>query len=441
MGRFPIWPLLVGFVMLLWACGCGPTREYHYRLADHLAAGECRAALELVEENRADYGSNAELLYLLDSAMANFRCGENAAAQQKFQAAEQLAEKLWTESLTANTLALVTNDYLLPYAGEDFERVLINLFAALSYLKAGQTDEALVECRRLDSLLNLYNSKYDQENVYKEDAFARYLSGMLHEVDNALDDAYIDYAKAHRIYNDYHKAYDTPMPPFLVEDLLRLAAKVDRLDEVAEIAEQAGGQPPLRHEDTQALGRIVFIHLNGEAPEKTEDRIFLPTLGYGPLTIAFPRMEIIPPACRKTIVALISEEGEHIASEGFLAEDINRIAVKDLDDRKGRIIAKTMARAVAKQVAIHQIANAGKNRGNRDLLITLFNLINMLVEQADTRSWRSLPGEIYMTRMYVPAGTYQVEVTACRDDIPLQTVKVAAGETRFIVYDGKKAAP
>lgn len=439
MHRSIIQPLTIAFVVAAMMYGCGPGMQYHRRLADHLSAGECEQAAELVETSKDDYGANGELLYLLDGAMANFRCGDNARAQQRFQAAEQLAERLWTESLSANTLALLTNDYLLPYAGEDFERVMINLFAALSFLKAGQTDEALVECRRLDSLLTLYNSKYDEKNVYKEDAFARYLSGMLHEADKAMDDAYIDYAKAYHIYGEYQAAYGTPTPPILIEDLLRVAAATDRMEEVAEIAAPKEGPSPFGQEDALSMGRIVLIHLNGEAPEKQEDRIYLPTLGYGPLTIAFPRMEVAQPACRGSRLTLIAENGGRITADGFLAEDINRIAVKDLNDRKGRIIAKTMARAVAKQVAIHQIANANKNRGSRDLIITLFNLMNLLIEQTDTRSWRSLPGEIYLTRVFVPPGVYQVEAEAlgCHG-VPSYsgTVEVAAGETRYLVYDG-----
>ena len=41
----------------------------------------------------------------------------------------------------------------------------------------GKTEDALVEIRRLDTLLTGLNNKYDAKSVYKEDAFARYLSG------------------------------------------------------------------------------------------------------------------------------------------------------------------------------------------------------------------------------------------------------------------------
>ncbi|MFZ5569966.1 MAG: COG3014 family protein [Thermodesulfobacteriota bacterium] len=417
---------------------CGPSAAYHQRLTGHLAAGECEKAAELVEESRDDYGANAELLYLLDGAMVNFNCGDQERAQRQFQEADQLAERLWTESISANTLALVTNDYLLPYAGEDFERVMIHLLAALSYLKSDQLDEALVECRRLDSLLTLYRSKYEEASVYKEDAFARYLSGMLNEDDQAMDDAYIDYAKAYGIYADYKAAYGTPAPPILVEDLLRTAKTVDRVEDAEKLVPKEDRQRHLSRTEARDMGRIVLIHLNGEAPQKQEDRIYLPTFGYGPLTIAFPRMEILPPDCRKCRLILTATTGMRITAEGFLAEDINRIAVKDLDDRKARILLKAAARAAAKQVAIHQIANTSKDRDSRNLIVTAFNIVNIFLEQADTRSWRTLPGEIYLARAYVPPGTYKVAVGTCHGaGKPMDQVRVAAGETRYLIVDGR----
>jgi hypothetical protein len=90
-------------------------------------------------------------------------------------------------------MAFAVNDYMLKYPGEDYERVLLHLMSAVGFLLSGQPDEALVECRRMDTLLNLYNAKYEEKNVYKEDAFARYLSGMLQEADGQLDEAFIDY--------------------------------------------------------------------------------------------------------------------------------------------------------------------------------------------------------------------------------------------------------
>ena len=126
----------------------------------------------------------------------------------------------------------------------------------------------------------------------------------------------------------------------------------------------------------------------------------------------------------------------------MLVEDINRIALKNLDDRKGRILAKAIARAVAKQVAIHSIARSQDDRDHQRAIEAILNLVNiLLVERADTRSWRTLPGRIYMTRVHVPAGDYAAELAACGMATDLGHLSVAPGTTRYLFRDLRYPVP
>jgi tetratricopeptide (TPR) repeat protein len=205
------------------------------RLNQNLTSGNCPGAIALIDESGEGYDGNGQLLYLLDSAMVYMQCGDLDAAQARFRDAEDLADRLWTESLTRNALSLVTNDTVTAYAGEDFERVMIHLMSAIGYLQAGQTEDALVEARRLDTLLAVYNDKYDKKNVYKEDAFARYLSGILHEGDGDWDAAFIDYRRAAEVYRDDYRRYGTGLPEMLRVDLMRSASVVGRTVDIADL--------------------------------------------------------------------------------------------------------------------------------------------------------------------------------------------------------------
>jgi len=316
---------------------------------------------------------------------------------------------------------------------------MIHLMSAMGYLQSGEFDEALVECRRLDSLLSLYNTKYEKKNVYKEDAFARYLSGILNEDDGELDEAFIDYLLAARAYIDYSDAYGTPMPESLPEDLLRLGVAVDRLEDAEAVLKQVPGGEWSARTDTGGEGKIVYIQFSGNAPVKVEDRVVVPTRR-GPVTIAFPRMETDPPACGGGQLILRSGTAV-IESDLPLVEDINRIALKNLDDRKGRIIAKTIVRAVAKQVVIQGLSSQGDD-DTQNTIATVLNLINMAIERADTRSWRTLPGEIYMTRVFVPPGVYALGLSQCggpRQEI--KTLRIDAGQTTYVVHDTRYGLP
>jgi len=108
---------------------------------------DCVAATEYIENNKKDYGSNRELLFLLDAGMINMLCGNYEKSNAYFHRAEILAEELWTKSITRESASFLLNDYTIPYSGEDFERALINLFSSINYLQLGQLDESLVEVR------------------------------------------------------------------------------------------------------------------------------------------------------------------------------------------------------------------------------------------------------------------------------------------------------
>jgi hypothetical protein len=414
--------------------GCAGQGIYP-KLNQALRSGDCGAAAAIMADGREAYGGNSQLLYLLDAAMVALRCADYPLAQQHLRAAEQLAEKLWTESLSRNVAAFVANDYTLAYGGEDYERVMIHLVSAIGYLQMDQLDEALVEVRRLDSLLSVFSEKYREDDVYKKDAFGRYLSGMLHEADGAYDDAFIDYSQAAGIYQNEWLAYGTPLPEMLRQDLLRLAVTVDRMEDARRVVSdpvadswKGGGLDP-------AAGKVVVIVFNGEGPHKIQDIAVVPTRG-GPISIAFPKIVIGAPACRQGTLALAGESGSQQAVLSVVS-DINRIAQKSLADRQGRIVAKAVARAVAKQVVIHGIANTTESKEQKQAVAMLLNIANMLaLERADTRCWRTLPGTILMGRAVVMPGEYRLQLEMC--NFPARdfgTIEVAAGQTRFLFWD------
>ena len=426
--RCRLWAVLIGLGMFL--AGCAGHVPYD-TLDAHLSGGDCAAAQALLAEHESDYGDNAVLLYLLDSAMVHMRCRQFGTAQENFRAAEDLAESLWTVSLSRELATYVTNDYVQTYAGEDFERAMIHLMSALAFLDEGRPDEALVECRRLDSLLVLLNDKYEEKNVYREDAFGRYLSGILREGDNDPDGAFIDYKKAVEAYGTYVSDYGVTVPEDLKADLFRMAEKTGRMDD-ARLALPGYPGPPDRR-DTLETGQVVWIELRGRVPEKEEDRINIYT-GHGPLTLAFPRYgRPVPPGPGQTLT-LTSAAGGVVTKTTDLVSDISAIAVKNLEDRRVRITAKAVARVAAKQALIREIAKNDDKEVQR-IVENVLNILNQFLERADLRSWRSLPGRIYMTRIFLPPGTWQIVAEEGPRKIQ-KNLLVEAGQLKYIIsYD------
>lgn len=416
--------------------GCGP--KFNYTALDTaMKTGNCPGSMELLKNSKIQYGNKAELLHMLDSGMIHFQCGDTKSASQFFLEADQLAQDLWTKSVTKEAASYITNDLVIPYRGEDFERALINLFSAFCYIKQGEYDEAMADCRRLDTVLTEYNSKYENKNVYKEDALGRYISGILSEADKEYSEAYIYYYESLKAFQSYNAGYGTVTPACLFEDILRVSAPADKKSEALSIVPNAKSIKYISHNSAKKMGKIVLIHMNGKAPVKVENKFTVNT-ATGPLSIAFPAYTTTPPSCHYSKL-IVKSDAATIEQNAVLFEDINGIALKDLADRRVRITAKAIARAVAKQAVVHASANEiEKQHGAVAGLATkiIGNVIASATEKADTRGWRTLPGEIYIARAFVPAGDYQVLVENCNgSQVSLDSVSIKPGETKFVFHD------
>ena len=108
-------------------------------------------------------------------------------------------------------------------------------------------------------------------------------------------------------------------------------------------------------------------------------------------------------------------------------EDIEALSREDLDDESAAIYAMSLTRMVSKYELV-------KNAGNQNDSLGLFiNIITMLSESADIRSWNMLPSTIQFSRFSLPAGEYSLP-------LPHYAKSQQAGlaETKLVVSGGEK---
>ena len=435
--------LISAFVGLLVLSGCGPSVQHYVRVDVLQSRQQFAEAETVIVKHKAEYGARNAVLYHLDRAMMLHLAGQYNESSQALAQAENRIEALYTQSVTAGAGAMLSNDNTLPYEGEDFEKVMINVIASLNYAYLGQWDEALVEARKVDHKLNLFNDKYEKKNVYKQDALAQYLSGMLYEAKGELNDAFISYRKAYEAYGDYRKNYGTPIPPMLPADLLRLTAALRLSEEHQDYLKQFPNTRWIPAKELKGQSELIFVSTTGRSPTKTDFFIDAPIPdkkgGTYILRVALPKFVPLPDKVKTAEVHLIPVDaagsGGATSQRTFPAEDITAIAKKNLEDRIARITAKAIARAVVK----YQMSQtAQKELGPLAGLAT--NVYNVATEQSDKRSWRTLPGQIQLARLVVPPGMYTIAVEYYdhtnglieRKTFPSVTLK--AGEKRFLGY-------
>ncbi|MBI4714995.1 MAG: hypothetical protein HY760_03495, partial [Nitrospirae bacterium] len=403
------------FALLPLLAACAPTLSYHLQVDQSIALQRYDEADALIERERSQYGDRNAVLYHMDRAVTLHLAGRYAESNTHLDAAERRIDELYTKSITAETGAMFTNDNLLPYEGEDFEKVMVNLLSALNYTLLGEWDDALVEARKVDHKLNLLNDRYEKKNVYKEDAFARYLSGILYEAKGEVNDAFIAYRKAEESYRDYGEDYGTSLPPWLASDLLRTADALHLTEEFQSYRERYPAALFVPYPEFSKNGELVLIALDGRSPVKEDFFIDAPIpqgkKGTYLLRVALPRFVPIPSRIDR-VELRVRGEGPETRVVAEPVENVTDIARKNLEDRIGRITAKAVARATAKYIAAQEVTAKARKEGGAEtgaLADFLTNVYAVATEQSDKRSWRTLPGEIRLARLPLPPGRYQVE--------------------------------
>jgi hypothetical protein len=424
---------------------CAPKLTHHNRLDRHLMHQEYTAALALMDESKAQYAERNAALFYMEHGLVAYYAGRHQRSIRSLLKAEHVIEDLYTRSVSKQAASFIINDNTIPYRGEDFEDSMVNLFLALNYSELGLHEEALVEARQVDAELNLINSRYepDQQNAYKEDAFIRFLMGVLYEIEGEINDAFISYRKAEAIYrSDYLTNYGVAAPDFLIENLLCCAERLGFLQEAAEIQRR---YPQVRCADPrlkQAMAEIIFIHYNGRAPEKVERYWLVPMPDGYIAKIAYPAFEPRPYRIADSTLHLEDSGSSQIyRSHTVVMEDIGAIASMNLENRMTRIKLKAIARATTKYAATKAAANEAEEQGGEwaGLLVQVAgNLAGLATEKADLRHWRSLPDEIRIGRMLVPPGRYtaRIEFSDSGGNVLLSrrvaAFAVRGGETKFI---------
>ncbi len=464
----------VVFVGLL--AGCGPSTK-HYVLVDQaLQAGNPARADKVVEEAESSYRSKDRVLYWMDRGLTLQLAGRYQESNAMLEQADQELEQLYTRRIRTEAKAMLVNDTALPFEGEPFEQVMVNVSKALNYAALGNWTEALVEARRIDHRLNLLSDRVGDQGAYRDDPFARYLNGLLFEAAGELNDAFIAYRKAYEEYRRSAAWIRAPVPPLLRADLLRLT---DALHLQTEHADYLASFPdvawrPVR--DTKDLAQIIVISYNGRAPHKEDQFLDLP-ISLDALKLVLVTKGVMGPSNQNTRVAesllyglsgrvvrvalphLVPQKTriDHVqvsasgspgdfSANSVLAQNFTAVAEKNLKDRFTTLALKSVARAALKFGLAEGVGRGAQAAAGEDagpwvgLLVGLFSkFLAVASEEADKRSWRTLPDEIQVARLWVPAGSYTINVRPVVRGGSLTTpalahaVTIQPGETRLFI--------
>lgn len=378
---------------------------------DSLRRGSYDEALQrFQDESPIDSTGKDRLLFLMEKGNLLRLAGRYRAAEELLLEADLLSDVQTGTSVGEEVGAILTSDVSRPFRGADYEKVFINYCLASCFASRGLVEDALVECRRLTEKLNVFNQRYKRDNVYSDDALARYLIGVLFEAAGDLDDALVAYRNSLRVYREGY--YDTPTPDQVVLDVQRLCLTLGFID----MYEEYGNAfPEIRYdpEDLPAgYADLVVVVEEGFVPPK-RSREYTSFTRHRIYRVSLPAIPQTPLPPRSLSVAA----GEGRTAPCWLAENVAAIARKNLEDHATRDIARAVARFMAKGVVSEvgeEIAEeiSGEEDGVwSEATGTLLSIVGAATEQADLRAWSTLPRRIYVARLRLPAGEHLIRIT------------------------------
>jgi hypothetical protein len=369
-----------------------------------------------------------------------------------FEAAKVKADDLYTRSISKGAATWLVNDYLQPYYGEDFERVLIHIFQSLNYAALGDVENALIEARQVDSKLRVINAQYPQgrQNVYREDGFARFLMGIFYEEGRTpqdLNDAFISYAQSVDIYEKFYLPnYHVRVPEILKANILTLAKFMGPMDAIR-YRSKFNQFPPVGLADKNKKAEVYLIQYNGLAPVKRPFDIPVP-LPDGYITkFAFVRYEENISDIRSSFFKAVTPDGKLSRAPSELGEDIRAIAIQDLESKRLRVLLKAGLRPLVKygaERAIERQIEQGQGKTPAVWFRVAGSLFNIFSEQADLRGWQTLPAEIRIARLLLAPGTYHFSVenfneyNQAVEEVALGQAELKAGEKKFFIIRSVK---
>lgn len=417
--------LLLPIVALLAGCASHGHDLQMRSVESHLAGGSPEQALSRLSDlPRAERDRG---LYEMDRGMILRMAGDIDGSIAALSAAQDILGELEAISLSETAGSLLLAEQVRSYSGEIHERILLHVFQALNYLELGDLDSALVEARRIDLGLRRIDSRFGQA-PHGGDGFARYLAGLIHEAAGEPDDARIAYRHAVRAYRAYRpwSGRSVAVPDDLARRLARLSAEAGvavGLDGFVSPDGNAGTRDAL----PPGWGEVFVVVHNGLAAGLESRSLWVRAADTGDLyRVSLPVLR--PRAGRAGDVVVMAGDA---SARAETVEDIDRAAGLSLEARKLGLTARSLTRNVARARATRAA------REEDPLLGFLVNVFGVVMEVADTRSWRTLPATIELVRLPLPAGTHDVAVELQRvGGMPagrrdLGRVTVAPGSMEF----------
>jgi hypothetical protein len=411
----PFWRCIAAAVIFSLA-GCASVRSYDFELDNTLGAassGNLDGAIKLLESNNSS--SSKDLLYYFELGMLERMRGRYDASQKAWMAAQRTIESRERSAmdLVRSASSYVVSDKLRTYEAHDYEKVMLLTYMALNQLALGRMDEARVAIKQtheLEAQIALDRAKAIAE--VEAEAQKRGAKTSFKEL-NGYPVETIDNPEVNALRNGYQSALSHYLAGFVYEALGEpsLAAPGYRLANELQ-PNQPGLEEALRGLEARTQGPgdgmtdVLFIVSAGTAPALRSQQFRLPVFVNGrTILIPFSFPLLVGRGFHDEAIGLTVGGAQRVPLTRITSVDL--MARRSLQDDMAGIMLRATVRATASATMQYQAQRHSNKEAGAAAGIAAFALAAIL-QTADDRTWRTLPGEVAIARVRLPPGVHEV---------------------------------
>ena len=375
------------------------------------------------------------VIWLLEQGSAlraNDQLEESTYAFDRAEKRMQHYESQAKVRVSKETAVLVLNLATVPYEGRGYDRVMLNTYQALNYLRLGQTDSAMVELRQASDEQDAELIRNARRITSARKSAGRYQSNIVRTQNSTTTRSQI--GRLQPSLNMDYGAFVNPFTDFLYALCLWSQSDDQRENAIVSLRRihDTLGQPDFIADEIELVDDVLsgekhpdltyVIFETGVAPIRKEVRLDIPLYDRDLPYVAaeFPRLEN-----RGHLLNCAVAIGK-TKTEATLICEMDAVVGRDFQSELPGMITRTLTSAALKATATKQF---GDNSG--DIGTVLGTVYQVVSTQADLRTWTSLPKSFAVTRVETPAnrkltlfvGPQKSEVTVNKGRVNVVYVK------------------
>jgi hypothetical protein len=383
----------------------------HFRNCDYQKSAEFAQS----KISKGKRPAREDLLWALQAGSVERLRGNYQQSTELFDKSEEFLNYYDFQNEAAGAIAAtIVNENINPYAGEEYDGVMVNTYKALNFMKLGKDELVRVE----------FNRALDRQRRAKE-KFAKEIAKLNNEIEQeeqkgkAPVKQSVENPQVQSIISEkYPSLYAFKAYPDFVNPLTTYIAGIyfnlvgDHTKAIDLLKESYGMVPDNNYiaedlaltekilDGQEQLQNIVWVIFeNGLGPVKEEFRIDLPlfivTSKVKYVGIALPKLVFREQACPYLSV----KAGDNTYQTQQIA-DMDRVIQTEFSKDFKAILTRAIISATAKAAAQYVLDQQGSSEAS--ILSIAVAAYSFVTTAADVRIWTTLPKDFQVARLKIP---------------------------------------